>query len=1390
MATNTAIGNSIGIPFKRTKLHEKPYIEPDVLASLCGVWIADQNTNESPNRNIIKNKLKDRGGDFEILNAAYKLNSGYGKYAADFTSWSKAPNNKLDFKDYYFKITSASDFNSYGYVIWRTAAIDGFKIKVSGFPKGKKLIYTTFNEAGQQQTIIDKDGVYKLPASIDNTSIGFGFSIANQSPDDFIGLKVEQIPYHKGAFVTDGVNDLIASQKTTPEMLSNGNEITVVTMSVNLQQVGGRRINFLSSISSYLENILATTAIDKHSISGYTSTNYDISENHLNIPFILGDIEDYTLNKANDSSTRGFNRFGVNGYVTSNTYRSANIAWYWTIIANKVLTEDQINQVIEYFNLDKYVKPDIIYNVKKQGITNDNHAEFGDKLIDYSGNGHDMQLYNIGWSVESGIGGYREDFTTWYTPDKIPTVELTPTKIVLDRRANALYLGTMYDDSINAMTVKVSGLSSKNYIDYVYFVDGTKDRLSIRMGTDGIYNLPYSDYHRTGSLIIGFFITILSDNRVTIEQIPEYENALVLDGVNDYGKVTNLPIYKDYTVVADREILQTGKSGCSISKNNPGAFLFELGAATSSSNTMEEYSFGMVTPLTVTNERQFSYQSKYLYNGEIISVGTDNDTKDMWLGTVRDNDPRFSNLAFYAAMLFPYSLSKFLIERQLKKHKLGTMYEDMVRFLPIINSKEYIDVSYYVKDSDTPLNIGDYIPIGYGFDIVINLKPKTAIEDIFYNGVSQWFEERDETKEYVKYIITIDSIIEYPQKIDIVTYKYIKPCDIPMPFPVFVNYEDLNGNLIEFTDYNKFNVNTLVKVYDAVNLLPDLYNINNYAIRYEGRTIVFTSIDNIKNQWFKIGLIQGFTSAPRYKLDGNAPKCILSPETLKLDNYIYEYLGYIPDISGNRNHGFIYNSGFNIMDSGADVYGIIQLDGVDDFIRIKNLPIGGRQMFMKFSYDGNGSLAYDQRKRVTDNFAMFVGDNRIAHNFRNSGDTYINGILNKHILSSDLKNVVHNATLTNDVDIDVVSIIPTIGSNIQGLNYYTKMSLYTFMLFDEISTPEKIRELNEIIGINPMIDVPPYYYDAHGKTNQDTDKAQLVNLGNGGEHTLNINNVAYEGESGYKDNALLLDGVDDTLRNATIPALTNFTCVVKREMIGEQINGSSFMNKGQNPTTGGTKNAFMYDYKTASGKYIYSFSNANKVDTANLISYITPISADGQNITKGTGGDDVGLMIGKWDTYWKGVFYKLMLYPKTLDLLQIRMLKNLFELDEKIDVNSSMFIRPLQIIDYFNPHEELQYTISGGGSIITINGWKGSNIEPMLQIINFDVKTFKINLINNYGTVLKYEYKDGFSYEKRNLIFSNDYELYNNGIADDIGLFHELQINEQDAYIIQLLSVY
>lgn len=231
------------------------------------------------------------------------------------------------------------------------------------------------------------------------------FVISNAAYTEGSGYADKGSPYY-GAFVTDGVEDLITSTKTVQEM-GITDEVTVVSM---IHQIGGLNSSavnygytnyFRGGNQSTLRN--NATGLNKTGIYGYSATNYTPTV----INNILGDKNDYTTSSAGFSQLTYGNVFSVVGYKTSDTIaETSSVAWYWTIIANKVLTTDQINQVIAYFNLDRTLNPDILCDVKKQGITNENHAEFGDRLIDFSGNGRYIQLNNLAWDGDSGIGKY------------------------------------------------------------------------------------------------------------------------------------------------------------------------------------------------------------------------------------------------------------------------------------------------------------------------------------------------------------------------------------------------------------------------------------------------------------------------------------------------------------------------------------------------------------------------------------------------------------------------------------------------------------------------------------------------------------------------------------------------------------------------------------------------------------------------------------------------------------------------------------------------------------------------------------------------------------------------------------------------------------------------
>lgn len=595
------------------------------------------------------------------------------------------------------------------------------------------------------------------------------FVISNAAYTEGSGYADKDSPYY-GAFVTDGIDDLITSTKTVQEMLGGSNELTIVSM-VHQVKDSANNVSFTNyirgSANGYFRNIVNN--YDKTGIYGYTSS--DLKGLSV-VNNILGDKNDYTSNGDNRDSIINGN-FSVQGYSYNdgnNTGDFSSVAWYWTIIANKVLTTDQINQVIAYFNLDRTLKPDILCNTIKQGITNENHAEFGDKLIDYSGNGRDIQLNNIAWKGDSGIGKYETELsnTSIWTQSKKTTS--SPFSSSYNGLSGwTLFANTSLTNSADmpSFKIQVKGLLEGQELIYRYYdSNGQSNVYSITK--DGDYTLP-SDFRTAKPQISntsGFQVVKNEANIITITQIPSHAGALCLDGVNDFGKVTGMPIYKDYTIVVDYERIsgiEQAWAEALISKSyiaNQGAFVL----METNGMAKHSYSFGAYTTFNKDDStRTLLYQSKYKCGDVGLNAGTGVDGDTLWLGTYRDNYNSFFNGAIYSLMSFPYSMSEFLIERQLKKHKLGTLYPDMVEFRPIVKSNlPYSSITYSV-------NPGEYISVDSMVTITVTL-PNTSdkLMEVSCNAISDISISGDNGV----YEIT-GKIVKSPQKINLVISSYL-----------------------------------------------------------------------------------------------------------------------------------------------------------------------------------------------------------------------------------------------------------------------------------------------------------------------------------------------------------------------------------------------------------------------------------------------------------------------------------------------------------------------------------------------------------------------------------------------------------------------------------------
>nr|DAN51020.1 MAG TPA: hypothetical protein [Crassvirales sp.] len=617
----------------------------------------------------------------------------------------------------------------------------------------KESLVAVYSTYGKSNEDTDRNVLKDLSGNgNDMRLLNFGF--AGNSGYGLPGTDFE------GWLCTDGVDDIIESVKPVSEMLEGSNEITVVSI---IHQISFRGIssvpltNYIRLSDAYIRNHVSD--INKTGIYGYTCSNVKKSSsiNTSVVNNILGDKNDYSVSSTADVSTA---KFSVQGYIDASgkINELSQVAYAGGFIANKVLTTDEINQIIAYFNLDRpgqIIKPQLYCNVKKQGITNDNHAKFNDQLIDFVG-GHNIQLNNVAWKGESGIGKYNVDFDSWIPQFNIADSVHTSNKLCVTRiKAPQAILYTRA--KVNSMKVEVKGSQSLEL--FYQCVDKDDNMILLSLQGDGIYDLPAS-IASANNYYTGFRVSnYTGECDITITQIPENPDALHLDGISDFGKATGLPVLKDYTVVADRELLSNNGPVLSKAKNIiDGAFIFE-----SNGSTPKAYSFGGATDIEINNNREISYQSKYIYNGQTINASTQEDFDMMWLAITRDNSSIYSKFALWSLMLFPYSLSEFLLERQLRKYKAGTLYPDMIEFRPVIKSNvPYSSISYSV-------NPGEYIAEDSTVSITVTLSNETdklvgvssnAISDISISGDNGVYE-------------VTGKVTKSPQKINIVISSYL-----------------------------------------------------------------------------------------------------------------------------------------------------------------------------------------------------------------------------------------------------------------------------------------------------------------------------------------------------------------------------------------------------------------------------------------------------------------------------------------------------------------------------------------------------------------------------------------------------------------------------------------
>lgn len=940
MGTNISglgIANAIG--FKPRVDGGRRFLPPNIKSSLVSVISTYGKKNTDSDRDILKD-LTGKGNDFKLFNFSFSEASGYGEYKTDFNkNWALemaaitgnqiVTFNRGDYKAgvFFLKIPTSLKVNIASF----TVDVDFKSSKEDAAP-----YYYYWDTTGKRNQIRLVKGKNVLPTNYASNSTegttGSGFH------DNFCDIvTIKQIPDFEGWLCTDGVDDIIESVKPVSEMLEGSNEITVVSIIHQISQIPGSEINkgLNNQISyydspttrGYLRN--SVKDVGKTGIYGYTfnGTAHSVINN------ILGDKNDYIAVRNNEGiALNGV--FSVCGYKNyfGELKELSSIAYAGGFIANKVLTTDEINQVIAYYNLDRpgeIIKPSMLYDIRKQGITNINHAEFNDELIDYI-NGYNIKMYNMLWDKQSGIGNYPISFKDYtYLPAR-GTVEINRDSFVITSNTstgNLLEVNTK-TKVLPAYKVKIEGTSTIKEGNLKWRITTTAAVTTyIDIFEDGIYDIPAAPQTEEAAYS-GWCISKYNETvnvKVTLLAIDDITDAIVLNGIDNFGKVIDVPIWKDYTICALRKWLYTASVnngigvGSLVSKSKvgqDGAFIAEQSFLLNLNKTAG-YNFGAGNNSLLNdkiNEKSFAIQTKYTYgiNCQTLSVGSGLDTNTLWFGTVRDNDTRFSYLALWNLMLFPYTMSNFILERQLKKYKLGSLYPDnSFPFRPVVTANSSTkSIQYFDVVTGKSLAVGNYVAKEQQIQLNIILNDIDEVIKVTIDGKEVPLYNYNE---YYRYRFNIHN--SYP-KIDITIQEYVKYDDIVQPYPViFVLQDKESGKELTYGNYVK--VGDIIKVKSVIYYNQDLWSIHGYQIGDDSKIY---SYNELINKDIVVTKPLSFGCIKKWLLSTAEPLFVYDPAIFT--NNAIKTLGYLPDISGQNRHLKLYNFSYEGM-SGKDGYPVV-----------------------------------------------------------------------------------------------------------------------------------------------------------------------------------------------------------------------------------------------------------------------------------------------------------------------------------------------------------------------------------------------------------------------------------------------------------------------------------
>ena len=603
-------------------------------------------TNESMIANPILKDFSGNGNDATCYNFAWAGMSGVGGYATEIkASMSNRGGICTIYNGYKLNITHTPLLPStmMEYEIPVGANVPITYIKVTGL-NGITLY-------GDNQFFdiedITEDGIYELPAI--NNSIGTAtiypcLRTTNENID--CDITIELLPLYPNALVSDGVDDyaMVQNRYDTPdlenwvinagvinangnklEIVSNGNLAQTIRYTITKDVKLRLKVDGVSSDNklriTFGTNIIAE--IEDNSIFKYTFI-YDKKGNNT---ISIGGISGITIEQLPINKSLVFNK--ENGY---------------TIIAKR----ERLNDLGCLASKRNSSNPDGAFVFELNTGSNDRCDNF---------------------NAQQGIS-YNDDIITWQTSKKYNGITLNIGNAQDNDVLNLFMLYNNYYVQVALYSLLLFNRDlTDDEIDWVkYNLLGEKRPEFDKSLVDGwFFNGTNDNFPNTIAGINGHEMVLYGFDG-TAES--GFNNGLQFDGVDDYTKVSGLPILDDFTLICHREILQSTNYEVASKAEvwNNGAFQLEISSVSGGGGR----SYGALTGYcNIDVSEQVVYMTPTYYKGnngtKTFNKGTGIDTEYLWLGKVRDADDITTKMNIKYFLLYNKTLTEEEIQSEIEK---------------------------------------------------------------------------------------------------------------------------------------------------------------------------------------------------------------------------------------------------------------------------------------------------------------------------------------------------------------------------------------------------------------------------------------------------------------------------------------------------------------------------------------------------------------------------------------------------------------------------------------------------------------------------------------------------------------------------------------------------